>query len=65
MKEAALNEINPHLFTLATLTGHAVLTSGVGYSVSKDKLCSSKYVYNFMFIYKQIRMGLCQNNKYL
>lgn len=36
MKEAALNEINPHLFTLATLTGHAVLTSGVGYSIVMD-----------------------------
>jgi leucyl aminopeptidase len=28
MRERAVNEINPHLMTLATLTGHAVLTMG-------------------------------------
>lgn len=35
LKEMALNAVNPHLFTIATLTGHAVLTVGAGYSVSK------------------------------
>merc|ERR1712024_24645 len=28
MKEKALNEINPHLMTIATLTGHAVMALG-------------------------------------
>ena len=28
MKEKALNEINPHLMTIATLTGHAVMAVG-------------------------------------
>jgi leucyl aminopeptidase len=28
MKEKALKEKNPHLFTIATLTGHAVLAVG-------------------------------------
>lgn len=34
LKEMALCSVNPHLFTIATLTGHAVLTAGSGYSVS-------------------------------
>ncbi len=28
MKEKALNEVNPHIMTIATLTGHAVLAVG-------------------------------------
>ena len=28
MKEKALNEVNPHLFTIATLTGHACIAVG-------------------------------------
>lgn len=28
MKEKALKEVNPHLMTVATLTGHAVLANG-------------------------------------
>ena len=28
MKERALKEVNPHLLTIATLTGHAVLANG-------------------------------------
>jgi leucyl aminopeptidase len=28
MKEKALKEVNPHLFTIATLTGHAWLAVG-------------------------------------
>jgi leucyl aminopeptidase len=28
MKEKALKEVNPHLFTIATLTGHACLAVG-------------------------------------
>jgi hypothetical protein len=34
MRELAENAINPHLVAIATLTGHAVLTGGTGYSVS-------------------------------
>ena len=33
-KEVALNENNPHLYTIATLTGHAIIAMGKGYSVS-------------------------------
>lgn len=35
-KEEALNAVNPHLFTIATLTGHACLTVGDGYSIVID-----------------------------
>ena len=36
MKELALNEVNPRLFTLATLTGHAARTYGENYTVEKN-----------------------------
>ncbi|XP_020284550.1 putative aminopeptidase W07G4.4 [Pseudomyrmex gracilis] len=36
IKEMALRSVNPHLFTVATLTGHALLTAGVGYSIVMD-----------------------------
>lgn len=32
----ALNEVNPHLFTLATLTGHAVVSVGEAYTIVLD-----------------------------
>lgn len=35
IKEMALCSVNPHIFTVATLTHHAILTAGRGYSVSK------------------------------
>ncbi|XP_065223574.1 putative aminopeptidase W07G4.4 [Planococcus citri] len=35
-KEEALKSVNPHLMTIATLTGHAYLTSGCGYSIVLD-----------------------------
>nr|CAI5861878.1 unnamed protein product [Callosobruchus analis] len=35
-KEDAVNAVNPHLFTIATLTGHACLTVGDGYSIVID-----------------------------
>ncbi|KAL1498053.1 hypothetical protein ABEB36_008913 [Hypothenemus hampei] len=35
-KEEALTSSNPHLFTIATLTGHAYLTVGLGYSIVVD-----------------------------
>lgn len=36
MKELALIMPDPHLYTIATLTGHAYLTHGVGYSIVMD-----------------------------
>ncbi|EZA55609.1 putative aminopeptidase W07G4.4 [Ooceraea biroi] len=36
LKEMALCSVNPHLFTVATLTGHAVLTAGLGYTIAMD-----------------------------
>lgn len=40
IKEMALCSVNPHIFTVATLTYHAVLTAGRGYSVSNSFLSS-------------------------
>ncbi|XP_033125531.1 putative aminopeptidase W07G4.4 [Anneissia japonica] len=36
MKEKAIKETNPQLFTIATLTGHAVLAMGPEYSIVMD-----------------------------
>lgn len=36
MKDRALELPDPHLFTIATLTGHAHLAVGVGYSIVMD-----------------------------
>ncbi|XP_068896981.1 putative aminopeptidase W07G4.4 [Tenebrio molitor] len=36
LKEAAVEAVNPHLFTVATLTGHAYLAVGEGYSIVMD-----------------------------
>lgn len=36
MRELAEKAVNPHLLTIATLTGHAVLTVGTGYSIVMD-----------------------------
>lgn len=36
MKQRALKMPDPHLFTVATLTGHAWLAVGVGYSIAMD-----------------------------
>ncbi|KAB0794315.1 hypothetical protein PPYR_11154 [Photinus pyralis] len=36
MKEMAVTAVNPHLFTVATLTGHCVLSVGYGYSIAMD-----------------------------
>lgn len=36
MKEMAVKETNPHLMTIATLTGHAVLSAGDDYTVVLD-----------------------------
>ncbi|XP_070540426.1 putative aminopeptidase W07G4.4 [Ptychodera flava] len=36
MKELALKEKNPHIYTIATLTGHAVSTVGPSYSIVMD-----------------------------
>ncbi|KAI1900898.1 hypothetical protein AGOR_G00054580 [Albula goreensis] len=36
MKEQAVNQVNPHLFTIATLTGHAIRAMGPNYSIIMD-----------------------------
>lgn len=36
MKDIATRSVNPHLFTIATLTGHAWSTVGSGYTISMD-----------------------------
>ncbi|KAG5893945.1 hypothetical protein JTB14_009692 [Gonioctena quinquepunctata] len=36
LKEEAVNAVNPHIFTIATLTGHAYRTVGEGYSIVMD-----------------------------
>ncbi|PBC33581.1 Putative aminopeptidase W07G4.4 [Apis cerana cerana] len=36
IKEMALCSVNPHIFTVATLTHHAILTAGRGYSIAMD-----------------------------
>lgn len=36
MKEQALQEVSPHLFTIATLTGHAIRAMGPKYSIIMD-----------------------------
>lgn len=38
MKELALEAVNAELFTIATLTGHARLAAGTGYSIGKIKI---------------------------
>jgi leucyl aminopeptidase len=35
MKELAVKEVNPQLFTIATLTGHAARAYGDNYTVEK------------------------------
>lgn len=54
MKEKALKEKNPHLFTIATLTGHAYLAVGEGYTATidngparKEKFSLSLQVWNY------------------
>ncbi|XP_077983580.1 putative aminopeptidase W07G4.4 [Glandiceps talaboti] len=36
MKERALNEVKPHIYTIATLTGHAISAVGPNYTVVLD-----------------------------
>lgn len=36
LKELALNETNPHLFTMATLTGHVIRAYGTEYTAAMD-----------------------------
>ncbi|KAI5622090.1 hypothetical protein C0J50_18474 [Silurus asotus] len=36
MKEKAVKEVSPHLFTIATLTGHAIRAMGPNYSIIMD-----------------------------
>lgn len=36
LKELALTETNPHLFTMATLTGHVIRAYGTNYTAAMD-----------------------------
>lgn len=36
IKELAVNEVNPHLFTMATLTGHVIRAYGTNYTAAID-----------------------------
>lgn len=47
LKEMALCSVNPHLFTVATLTGHALLSAGPGYSVS---CILARYTFNHILV---------------
>jgi leucyl aminopeptidase len=38
IKELALKEVNPHLFTMATLTGHVIRAYGTNYTVIDDNM---------------------------
>lgn len=35
-KDQALKEVNPQLYTIATLTGHAIIAMGFGYTIAMD-----------------------------
>ena len=50
MKEKALNEVNPHLFTIATLTGHQFL-SHAPYSAIMDNGPAKKERFAQLVIY--------------
>ena len=41
-REKALKETNPHLMTIATLTGHAFLAMGAGYTAVMDNGAARK-----------------------
>jgi len=43
MKELAVNEVNPYLFTIATLTGHAARTYGSAYTAIMDNGPAKKH----------------------
>ncbi|GBP05746.1 Putative aminopeptidase W07G4.4 [Eumeta japonica] len=49
MKERAANEVNPHIYTIATLTGHARTTAGTGYFIAMDnhKARETNHAYEF------------------
>lgn len=36
MKDKAKTEVNPHIYTIATLTGHAIKAFGEGYAAIVD-----------------------------
>ena len=70
MKEKALQEVNPHLMTLATLTGHAVRSYGpytavMDNGVAKDfakKLQKTGEIYGDMF---EVQRGPRQSISFL
>jgi hypothetical protein len=54
MRELAETAVNPHLVTIATLTGHAVLTVGTGYSVSWSQHIISLWITEFLDFVHQL-----------
>lgn len=46
IKQMALCSVNPHIFTIATLTGHAVLSAGTGYSVLLIKFYKMSFFFS-------------------
>ena len=67
MKEMAMCSVNPHLFTIATLTGHARSSAGEGYSVSRIYLFISRYCPDLpVFIYEVIPIqNPCQKKSWV
>lgn len=49
-KEQALNEVNPHLFTIATLTGHAIIAMGDKYTIVLDNGPALGFAQNLQMI---------------
>ena len=56
-KEKALNEVNPHLMTIATLTGHAVMA--VGPYTCNYFITSKKIAFKTIVILKLHSLGAC------
>jgi leucyl aminopeptidase len=46
VKEMALCSVNPHIFTIATLTGHAQMSAGNGFSVRSHSYCMTMFINN-------------------
>ena len=64
-KDLALNEKNPHIFTIATLTGHAMNTYGKNYSVNTDiilKDFSIKGIFSFYSNGENKKTNTCPKN---
>lgn len=52
-KEKAVTSLNPHLYTIATLTGHAIIAMGKGYSVSGLQMVVDRFDVDMVDCYGQ------------